>query len=233
MYKLIIFDLDGTLLNSIEDLANSVNYTLQRYNLPTHPVNSYKLFIGNGVNKLIERALPENLQTTDQVEKLKQEFIKHYNLHSEDKTTPYEGIETLLSTLQSENFKIAIASNKFHEATVALSKKYFPTISFFEVLGQREGFATKPDPTILNEIINKAGVENNEVLYVGDSGVDASTARNANVDFVGVLWGFRTKTELEQNSAKLFAIDCHELYTHIKKLRVQPNILDQKKINTD
>lgn len=219
MYKLIIFDLDGTLLDSIEDLANSVNYALNLFKLPTHSTEAYKLFIGNGVNKLIERALPENNRSANQVEMLKHEFIKHYNLHSEEYTKPYDGIEKLLVTLQNENYKIAIASNKFHTATIALSKQYFPSIQFLDVLGQREGIPTKPNPTILFEIIEKARVDKKEVLYVGDSGVDASTALNADIDFVGVLWGFRTKSELEQYGAKHFSTNTEELIAFIRKQR--------------
>lgn len=216
MYKLIIFDLDGTLLNSIEDLANSVNHVLQVYKYPTHTTNAYKLFIGNGVNKLLERALPENARTNDIVSALKHDFIKHYNKHSEKHTKPYEGIEALLTNLQKENYKIAIASNKFHDATVALAKKYFPSILFSDVIGQREGIETKPHPQILNEIIEKAAVNKKEVLYIGDSGVDAMTAINADVDFIGVLWGFRTKTELEQCGATKLTLNTQDLYSIIQ-----------------
>lgn len=216
MYKLIIFDLDGTLLNSIQDLAFSMNHALQIYKYPTHQTEAYKQFIGNGVTKLIERALPQNARTTDCISMIKHEFVKHYNSNSDKHTKPYDGIKELLQTLIKENYKLAIASNKFHEATVELSRKFFPTIQFNNVLGQRDGIPTKPAPNILNEIIEKTSTPKNQVLYIGDSGVDAATAMNANVDFVGVLWGFRTKTELEHFGSTKFATNTDELLTIIK-----------------
>lgn len=218
MYKLIIFDLDGTLLDSVEDLANSVNHALQIFNYPTHPTTSYKHFVGNGVNKLLERALPVNCRTNDHISMIKHEFLKHYNIHSEDSTKPYDGIVNLLNELQSQNFKIAIASNKYHDGTIKLSKKFFPTIQFENILGQREGIPTKPSPDILFEIIDKAKLSKNEVLYVGDSGVDAATALNAGIDFVGVLWGFRSQSELEQAGASSFAYNTQDLYMKIYKM---------------
>ncbi len=143
---------------------------------------------------------------------LKAEFIKHYYSHSEERTRPYAGITDLLSKLQTENYKLAIASNKIHPATVELAARFFPKIAFSDVFGQREGYPVKPNPSILNEIITNANINKSEVLYVGDSGVDVATALNANVDFIGVLWGFRPQKELEEAGAKIFAKDTNELY---------------------
>jgi len=212
MYKLIIFDLDGTLLDTIEDLANSVNYALTVYGFPTHETESYRFFIGNGVNKLLERALPDDKRSADFVSMLKAEFIKHYYHHSDTCTKPYAGIEPLLLKLQEAGYRVAVASNKIHPATVELTARFFPTIQFTDVFGQRDGFPVKPNPSILNEIIANAGVAKPEVLYVGDSGVDVATAYNAGVDFVGVLWGFRPKSELEEVGARTFVANADALF---------------------
>ena len=213
MKKLIIFDLDGTLLDTIEDLANSVNHALSVYHFPIHPIEAYRFFVGNGVNKLLERALPEDKKHPDFVSMLKVEFIKHYFAHSEEFTKPYPGISDLISKLHNDGFQLAVASNKVHAATVELVHRFFPDIEFSMVLGQREGFPVKPNPAILDEIIANSEVSKDEVLYVGDSGVDAATAYNAKVDFVGVLWGFRPRKELEEVGAKVFVENAEELYT--------------------
>jgi len=212
MYKLIIFDLDGTLLDTIEDLANSVNYALEQFHFPVHATEAYRFFIGSGVNKLLERALPAESRSTDMVSMVKAEFIKHYYNHSDDCTMPYEGIAELLQKLQDSGYKIAVASNKIHPATVDLTNRFFTSIRFTDVFGQREGYPVKPNPDILNEIIANAGVTKDEVLYVGDSGVDVATAYNAGVDFVGVLWGFRPQKELEEVGASVFVKNTKELF---------------------
>lgn len=216
MKKLIIFDLDGTLLDTIEDLANSVNFALNLHNFPTHPIEAYNYFIGNGVNKLLERALPAEYQNADMVSMLKVDFIKHYYAHSEEFTKPYKGISELISKLDNDGFQIGVASNKIHPATTELIQRFFPNTKFTAVFGQREGYPVKPNPSILEEIIEIANVEKSEVLYVGDSGVDVATAYNAKVDFVGVLWGFRPQKELEEVGAQEFVQTAEELYDLIK-----------------
>ena len=216
MTKLVIFDLDGTLLDTIEDLANSVNFALQQYNYPTHPVEAFRYFVGNGVNKLLERALPVDKRTPDFVSMLKAEFIRHYTAHSEESTKPYPGISALITRLYAEGYQLGVASNKVHDATVELVGRFFPDVKFTAVYGQREGYPVKPNPGILEEIVALAGVEKSEVLYVGDSGVDVATALNANVPFTGVLWGFRPRKELEEVGATRFVETAEELYKIIK-----------------
>jgi phosphoglycolate phosphatase len=218
MPELIIFDLDGTLLDTIEDLAESVNHALKQYHFPTHPLESYRYFVGNGVNKLLERALPEGKRSSDFVSMLKVEFIKHYFAHADKYTRPYPGVSELLASVQAKGIKLGIASNKVHEATVQLSKGFFPDINFIAVIGQREGFAVKPNPAILEEIIEIAGIKKENTLYVGDSGVDVATANNAKVPFVGVLWGFRPRKELEEVGASRFVETVEELTDLIHSL---------------
>lgn len=212
--KLVIFDLDGTLINSLEDLALSVNTLLEHYQLPQHPIENYKYFVGNGVTNLIERALPKQFCEKEFIEMFREEFKKHYFAHQFDHTKPYIGIIELLETLVQSNIKVAIASNKPHEATLMISKRLFPTIPFVSVLGQREGIPTKPDPTIILDILNQEKNNRSEVLYVGDSGVDIETAQRAQVESIGVLWGYRTKEELLANGCTNFIKTPSELIKH-------------------
>ena len=152
MKKLIIFDLDGTLLNTIADLAHSTNYALNKLGYPTHDVEKYNFMVGNGINKLFERALPEGEKTEENVLRVRKEFIPYYDIHNADDSRPYPGISALLSYLQSAGIQIAVASNKYQAATEKLVAHYFPEIHFTAVFGQREGVNVKPDPTIVFDI---------------------------------------------------------------------------------
>lgn len=197
MKRLVIFDLDGTLLNTIADLAQSTNYALSRLSYPTHEESAYNLMVGNGINKLFERALPEAERSESNVLRVRAEFVPYYNLHNADKSRPYPGIPELLLHLQQSGLQLAVASNKYQAATEQLIAHYFPTIHFSAVLGQREGIPTKPDPTIVEDILKITDIPRADVLYVGDSGVDMQTANNASVEACGVTWGFRPRAELE------------------------------------
>ena len=197
MKKLVIFDLDGTLLDTIADLAMATNHALQQLGYPTRPVDEIRTFVGNGINKLLERSLPDSEKSEANTLRLRTHFLPHYDAHNADLSTPYPGIPTLLQELQEKGLMIAVASNKYQTATVKLIHHYFHDISFVEILGQREGVPVKPDPGIVFDIIQKAGVSKEEVLYVGDSNVDMQTAHNAGVDAIGVAWGFRPRAELE------------------------------------
>lgn len=198
MKKLVIFDLDGTLLNTIADLANSTNYALNKLGYPTHEVAKYNFMVGNGINKLFERALPEGEKTQENVLRVRNEFIPYYDIHNADDSRPYPGIPKLLQSLQSKGIRIAVASNKYQAATEKLIAHYFPEIRFTAVFGQREGINVKPDPAIVFDILKPANIKKEDVLYVGDSGVDMQTAANAGITACGVTWGFRPRTELEQ-----------------------------------
>lgn len=197
MKKLVIFDLDGTLLNTIADLAHSTNHALSCLGYPTHEVAAYNFMVGNGINKLFERALPEGEKTEENVLRVRKEFLAHYDVHNADDSSPYPGTSALLHQLQAAGIQLAVASNKYQSATEKLVAHYFPEIRFTAVLGQREGINVKPDPTIVHDILKAAQVEKEDVLYVGDSGVDMQTAANAGVTACGVTWGFRPRTELE------------------------------------
>ena len=197
MKKLVIFDLDGTLLNTIADLANSTNYALKVLGYPIHEPDKYNFMVGNGINKLFERALPDGYKTEENVLRVRQEFVPYYDQHNADKSRPYPGVTELLETLQTAGMQLAVASNKYQTATEKLIAHYFPNIKFTAVFGQREGIPVKPDPIIVKEILQIAKVQEEETLYVGDSGVDMQTAINAGVTSCGVTWGFRPRTELE------------------------------------
>jgi phosphoglycolate phosphatase len=193
---LIIFDLDGTLLNTLEDLADSGNYILNRYGFPQHPLSSYRFFVGDGILKLVERILPEDKKEKDFVLSFKEEFVKYYNQHKSDKTAPYPGIINVLETIQNKHIKIAVASNKSHQMMHALMQHYFPTIHFSAIYGQRPGIPTKPNPTIVFDILKETASVKEQTLYVGDTSVDIQTAKNAGLKSIGVLWGFRSREEL-------------------------------------
>ena len=197
MKKLVIFDLDGTLLDTIADLAESANHALKQLGSPPRDVETIRTLVGNGVNKLLFLALPDEEKTEENMIRMRTHFVPYNDAHNADLSAPYPGIVALLEELQAKGLRMAVASNKYQEATVKLVKHYFPMIDFVEVLGQREGINVKPDPTIVFDILKKAGVSKEETLYVGDSGVDMQTAINAGVDAIGVTWGFRPRTELE------------------------------------
>ena len=201
MKKLAIFDLDGTLLNSIDDLGHAANYALEKNGYPTHSIASYPFFVGNGVRRLIERVLPEDARTVNIVDRLLVHFKEYYNEHNTDFTVPYQGIPELLNKLSAHGVAIAVASNKYQQATEKLINHYFPNISFVAVEGQKDNVPVKTDPSIVFEILSKAKMPKADTIYIGDSGVDMETARRACVDSVGVTWGFRPEKELIESHA--------------------------------
>lgn len=199
---LLIFDLDGTLLDTVDDLAASTNYALKTCGFPVHTSGDYHFFVGNGINKLFERALPEGEKTQENIFQVRHHFLEHYGIHNSDLTKPYTGIADLLLNLQNAGIKLAVASNKYQKGTEKLVHYFFSEIHFIAIFGQRENVPTKPDPTIVYDILEIAKIEKQNVLYIGDSGVDMLTAKNSGIEAVGVTWGFRPRTEMEEFSPK-------------------------------
>ena len=203
---LLIFDLDGTLLNTITDLGYACNYALQQAGFAVHPIESYPAMVGNGINNLIRRALPEQERTEQTILRVREHFVPYYNQHNCDYTRPYDGVPELLATLKQQGHRLAVASNKYQAATEYIVSQFFPGM-FDVVFGERDGVPRKPDPQIVFDIVRdlsgKAGLsakrsvsetvyqsEERSVLYLGDSLVDRDTARNARVPFVACSWGF-------------------------------------------
>jgi phosphoglycolate phosphatase len=200
---LIIFDLDGTLLNTIDDLAHACNHALIQSGFPMHAIEEYPALVGNGVKNLIRRALPENERTEENVERVYTAFVPYYDAHNADYTRPYEGIVELLQNLKQAGHTLAVASNKYQAATEKIVNQLFPSI-FDVILGEREGIARKPDPQIVYDIFRMTHHTSNttsSVLYVGDSLVDMETAQNAQLPFIACSWGFVSRQQLLQAGA--------------------------------
>ncbi len=198
MKRLVIFDLDGTLLNTIDDLAASTNHALRVNGFPTHDTAAYKFFVGNGIMKLFERALPSGEANDANIARMRAAFLDHYDKHNCDLTRPYDGIADMLRALTSNGMDLAVASNKYDRAVKKIIGHYFPDIPFIAAEGNKQGINPKPDPAIVNGIMAIKGYSNADVLYVGDSGVDMQTAINAGIESCGVTWGFRPVEELMQ-----------------------------------
>ena len=211
MKRIIIFDLDGTLLNTIADLGHSTNHALRQLGYPTHPIEAYKFMVGNGIGKLVERALPTEERNEENVARMLKEFVPYYDLHNADESYPYPGISELLADIERAGMQIAVASNKYQAATQKLIARYFPASSFTAVFGQREGVGIKPDPAVVFEILKLADAEPEDGLYVGDSAVDMQTAINAGMPACAVTWGFRPRSELEPFRPRYIADSVQEL----------------------
>ncbi|MDE5606608.1 MAG: HAD family hydrolase [Bacteroidales bacterium] len=200
--RLVIFDLDGTLVDTLADLAAAMNTVLSRLGYPTHPVADYRFKVGNGVAKLVERSLPEAArQQPAVVADALQQFLDYYNRHDMDATAPYDGIPDLLKRLKARGLQLAVASNKPHAAAVEIVHHYFGQDLFDCIYGQRPGAPVKPDPAIVHDILRTLDVSAGHALYVGDSAVDMETARRSGIPSVGVLWGFRPESELREAGA--------------------------------
>ena len=197
----MIFDLDGTLLYTVPDIAAATNQALAACGYPVHSEKEIASYIGNGINKLFERALPEEARNKEEVLRIRSLFLPYYGEHCADMTRPFDGIPELLAAICRRGIKVAVASNKYHPATVKLMQHFFPEIPFCAVFGEREGVPRKPEPAIVWDILRVAGISvsgdgRESVLYIGDSGVDMQTAANAGLEAVAVTWGCRTREEL-------------------------------------
>lgn len=202
MYKTYIFDLDGTLLNTLNDLAASTNYALRQYGMAEHTIDDIRRFVGNGVGKLIERAVPNGLGNP-QYEDVLATFRKHYLEHSLDTTCPYPGVEDVLRELRNKGCRVAVVSNKFYNATRELCRHFFAdTVEV--AIGEREDIRRKPAPDTVFEAFRQLGVTAEGAVYIGDSDVDVATARNAGIPCISVLWGFRDRDFLTAHGATDF-----------------------------
>jgi phosphoglycolate phosphatase len=198
--KAIIFDLDGTLIDSLEDIAVCMNQVLEELELPTHKIEDYKYFVGGGISVLVDNALNKN--TSNEVkEKVTNKFKVIYDQKLHEKTLPYDGIYDLLDELQKLDFKIGILSNKPHEFTIEYAKNLFSKYEMKEIHGQKAHIPKKPNPTAAIQIAQSFDVPCEEIYFVGDTMVDMQTAVNAKMIGIGVLWGFRDEDELMENGA--------------------------------
>lgn len=201
--RIAIFDLDGTLLDSLEDLANSANEMLVEAGYPPHEVGNYRHFVGDGARNLVERILPEAERSPERIDGCLQRYLSIYGRRWHEKSRSYEGIPELLDALARQGVELAVLSNKSHEATVRCVDRFFGDWSWLRVIGQREGHPRKPDPAGVAEILEWAGLGPGEAIYLGDTDTDMQTAVAAGVLPVGVLWGFRDRAELERNGARV------------------------------
>lgn len=198
-YHTVIFDLDGTLLNTLEDLSNAVNYALKQYEMPPRTIEEIRQFVGNGVRTLMIRAVPQG-DDNPQFEEVFSCFKKYYGEHCNDTTKPYAGIMELLKELQDKGYVLAIVSNKIDSAVKELQKRYFDGL-ISVAIGEREGIQRKPAPDTVLTAFAELGVSKEEAVYVGDSDVDIMTAHNAGIPCISVLWGFRDKQFLLEHGA--------------------------------
>ena len=199
--KLAIFDLDGTLLDTIGDLAEACNYMLSLRGLGTHTREEYAKMVGNGILNLVKRALPEDKRNDEYVAAARLDFLDYYTSHIDRYTHPYDGIREILHTLQAEGWSLAVASNKFDEGTQKLVQTIFPEVDFKAIYGNKDGFPLKPDAALLQLIMEECDAVAETTVMIGDSGVDIQTAKNAGVRSIGCSWGFRPRTELEEYGA--------------------------------
>ncbi len=212
MKKLYIFDLDGTLVNSLYDLADSMNFVLKKYGYPVHDAEKYKYFVGNGTMKLVERAIPEGVRTDEKIRILHSEFSEEYTRRSVEKTRPYEGIIQLLYKLKENGCLLAVASNKPDKFSKYIVDTLFGTEIFDIVSGKKEGVPAKPAPDIVFDILSKLDVSSENALMTGDSNVDVLTAHNAGLKCIGCTWGFRGRQELIDAGADVIADDPAEIW---------------------
>jgi len=199
----IIFDLDGTLLNTITDLGHACNYALEHTGFPTHPIDSYPSMVGNGISNLIRRALPETHRDEAAIARVRTFFVPYYDAHNCDYTHPYDGIPDVLRALKAQGHFLAVASNKYQAATEKIVHHFFPGI-FDVILGEREGIERKPDPQIVYDILAKRQekTEGGKTMYIGDSLVDKATAENAGVPFIACAWGFVPRERLVEEGCE-------------------------------
>jgi phosphoglycolate phosphatase len=195
-YKLVIFDLDGTLLDTLDDLSAAVNHAMQQRGFPLHTRDEYMKMVGHGARNLMSQALPmEHKDDEALIDAALADFRAYYNAHIDVYTKPFPGIQELIAALHQKGVMLAVASNKFQEGTEHLIKEFFPEIPFVAVLGNRQGFPLKPDPEVVGEVLRKAGISQDQAVMVGDSDTDMETAANGGIQGIAVNWGYREMNE--------------------------------------
>lgn len=225
-YSLVIFDMDGTILNTIDDLTDASNFINQKYGYPLHTVEEFKFFVGNGIPKMIQRSLPADVSEST-YKKILEEYIEYYGNHCAIKTAPYEGVVDCIKKLRAEGIKIAVNTNKVESAAIDLCNTYFP--GCFDIIsGSRPGIPPKPAPDGIFEILKRADITLEDAqhgnsdgsataCYIGDSDVDLQTGINSGLDFIGVDWGFRGRDFLINHGAKTVVMNADELFDELLK----------------
>lgn len=211
MKKIVVFDLDGTLVNSIYDLADCVNMALTNAGLPQNSLKEYYTFVGNGIENLIRVSMREQGDNDELYKIIRKDFDALYEKHCNDKTVAYDGVVQLLSDLKEKGYVTAVLSNKAHRFVGTILEKCFPSHTFDAAWGQQDGIKRKPDGEGVEKLLELLGYSKEDCVYIGDSDVDVITAKNAGVDMIGVLWGFRGEEELRHTGAKYIASDAEEL----------------------
>lgn len=214
-YDLIIFDMDGTILNTLEDLKNSLNYVLQQAGYQTRTLEEVRTFVGNGIRKTIERALPSDIEE-EKVDELFSLFMDYYAIHNTDNTKPYNGVIELLKELKHLGYKIAVVSNKQDSAVKSLCKKFFTGLFDVEI-GEKENIAKKPEPDEVNEVLKILNIDRTKSIYIGDSEVDIQTAQNSKMKSIIVDWGFRDRKFLYEHGAEVIVSNPSEILDIINK----------------
>ena len=214
-YDLIIFDMDGTILNTLEDLKNSLNYVLQQAGYQTRTLEEVRTFVGNGIRKTIERALPSDIEE-EKIDELFSLFMDYYAIHNTDNTKPYTGVIDLLKELKHLGYKTAVVSNKQDSAVKSLCKKFFTGLFDVEI-GEKENIAKKPDPDEVNEVLKILNIDRTKSIYIGDSEVDIQTAQNSKMKSIIVDWGFRDRKFLYEHGAEVIVSNPSEILDIINK----------------
>ena len=208
-YKAVIFDMDGTILNTLEDLKNATNYSLRQFGMPERSLEEVRMFVGNGIRKLVERAVPAGT-SEEKIAQILDVFLEYYEIHSADNTSPYPGILELVEKLKKSGIKTAVSTNKADVPAQELGREYFNGI-FDLIVGQQDGLKVKPAPDSVNKILSILDIQKKDAIYIGDSDVDVQTAKNSGLDFIGVSWGFRGREFLEKNGAKNIVDNANEI----------------------
>lgn len=208
-YKAVIFDMDGTILNTLEDLKNATNYSLRQFGMPKRSLEEVRMFVGNGIRKLVERAVPAGT-SEEKIAQVFDVFLEYYEIHSADNTSPYPGILELVEKLKKSGIKTAVSTNKADVPAQELGREYFNGI-FDLIVGQQDGLKVKPAPDSVNKILSILDIQKKDAIYIGDSDVDVQTAKNSGLDFIGVSWGFRGREFLEKNGAKNIVDNANEI----------------------